>query len=237
MKKNSMLLVAVLLCASCDQSHLQQAAQVPTPGISESDRTLQSGGDPGEKQGENPAAAPGSSNEAAKVAAVEGRKKMVPAISAAFAKRTSPERAKWLAELCYEKTEGTRFTPLDLAEIALAETGGHKLSSRVVSSKGAMGVWQLMPERAISHGYHPSEMRDDEKCAQAAVRELTEKLAMAKGDLARAKRLYCGGGRAARAYDKIRKRYRAEILHELDKAEIIRELQQLSRTEWRATKG
>jgi hypothetical protein len=238
MKKNSILLAAVLLLsASCDQSHLQQAAQVPTPGISESDRTLQPGGNPGEKQEGHSASSPESSKDASKDAVLEGRKKMVPAISAAFAKRTSPERAKWLAELCFAKTEGTRFSPLDLAEIALAETGGNRLSSRAVSPKGAMGVWQLMPARAISHGYHPSEMRDDEKCAEAAVRELTVKLGIAKGDLARAKRLYCGRGRAAIAYDKIRRRYRAEILHELEKAEIVRELEQVSKTEWRSTKG
>jgi hypothetical protein len=149
---------------------------------------------------------------------------MVPAIYAAFAKRTTPERAKWLAEICYQKTEGTRFTPLDLAEIALAETGAHKLSSRAVSRKGALGVWQLMPERAISHGYRPSEMRDDEKCADAAVRELREKVRMAKGNLARAKRLYCGTGPAALAYDKVRKRFRAEILRELEKGAALEEL-------------
>jgi hypothetical protein len=106
---------------------------------------------------------------------------------------------------------------LDLAEIALAETGEHRLSSRAVSPKGAMGVWQLMPERAKSHGYHPSEMKDDEKCAEAAVRELHEKLHDAKGNLSRAKRLYCGRGPAAMAYDKIRKRFRAELLRELER--------------------
>ena len=75
-----------------------------------------------------------------------------------------------------------------------------------------------MPERAASHGYQPSEMRDDEKCADAAVRELHEKLCMAKGNLSRAKRLYCGQGRAAVAYDKIRRKFREEILLEIDKA-------------------
>jgi hypothetical protein len=175
---------------------------------------------PGEKLPGSVPAAPVDKKEAA----LDGRKRMVPAICAAFAKRTTPERAKWLAEVCYQTTEGTKFTPLDLAEIALAETGAHKLSSRAVSSKGAMGVWQLMPERARSHGYHPSEMRNDEKCAEAAVRELREKLSMAKGNLSRAKRLYCGRGPAARAYDKVRRKFRAEILHELNKepkAEVV----------------
>jgi hypothetical protein len=218
MKKNAMLLAAVLLLsASCDQSHLQQA-QVPLiPGLVQAEPVAQAGAESGELQGEKlPASLPAAPVEK-QDAALEGRKRMVPAISATFAKRTNPERAQWLAEVCYETTEGTQFTPLDLAEIALAETGAHKLSSRAVSSKGALGVWQLMPERARSHGYHPSEMRDDQKCAEAAVRELREKLAMAKGNLSRAKRLYCGAGPAARAYDKIRRKFRAEILRELDK--------------------
>lgn len=169
----------------------------------------------GEKQGVfTPVSTPAAALED-RDAALEGRKRMVPAICAVFSKRTDPERAKWLAEVCYQTTEGTKFTPLDLAEIALAETGAHKLSSRAVSPKGAMGVWQLMPERARSHGYHPAEMRDDQKCAEAAVRELKVKLHMAKGNLSRAKRLYCGGGPAARAYDKVRRKFRAEILREL----------------------
>jgi hypothetical protein len=217
MKKSAMLLAAVLLLsASCDQSHLQQA-QVPLiPGVAQAEPAGQAGAESGELPGEKaPASLPAASDE--KNDALEGRKRMVPAISATFAKRTNPERAKWLAEVCYQTTEGTKFTPMDLAEIALAETGGHKLSSRAVSPKGAMGVWQLMPERARSHGYHPSEMRDDQKCADAAVRELGVKLDMAKGNLSRAKRLYCGAGPAARAYDKVRRKFRAEILRELKK--------------------
>jgi len=219
MRKKSILLVALLLfCASCDQSHLQQA-QVPVEaGASQPDRELQQAGNAGKKQGEmNPASAPITPVEGSKDAVSEKKQRQVTAISTVFARRTNPERAKWLAEICYQKTEGTIFTPLDLAEIALAETGGHKLSSRAVSCKGAMGVWQLMPARAASHGYRPSEMRDDEKCAAAAVRELYVKLSDAKGNIARAKRLYCGRGRAAMTYDRIRQRFRAEILRELEK--------------------
>jgi hypothetical protein len=223
MKKTIVMLVAVLfLSASCDQSHLQQAQVPVSPGISPSDRELLSGVASGEKSGGKlPASIPVAHLDAPKDAILEGRKKLVPAISTAFARRTSPERAKWLAGICLQATEGTEFTPLDLAEIALAETGGHKLSSRAVSPKGAMGVWQLMPERALSHGYRPSDMWNDEKCANAAVRELKEKLSMARGNLARAKRLYCGTGRAAAAYDTIRKRFRAEILRELDKGYLF----------------
>lgn len=219
MRKISISLVAVLfLCTSCDQSHLQQAQVPVSPGNSQSDRVMLAWAESSEKQAPDaPASMPAALVEVPKDAYLDGRKKLVPAIYTAFARRTTPARAKWLAEICYEQTEGTRFTPLDLAEIALAETGGHKLSSRAVSTRGALGVWQLMPERAMSHGYSPAEMRDDEKCAAAAVKELSEKLQMAKGNLARAKRLYCGVGPAAAAYDKVRKRFRAEILREVQK--------------------
>lgn len=130
------------------------------------------------------------------------RKKQLSAIETAFARRTTPERASRLARICYDKTAGTVFTPFDLAEIAMAETGGHKLSGQVVSPMGAVGVWQLMPRRARSHGYSPADMRDDAKCAEAAVRELYVKLDMAMGDLERAKKYYCGQGPQARAYMK-----------------------------------
>jgi hypothetical protein len=218
MRKHVIALAAMLfITASCDQSHLQQAQVQVSPGIWEPDRLL-CGGELGEKQGDIAAASiQEAASEAPKDTVVEKRKRFIAAISAAFARRTNAERAKWLAEVCCDKTEGTKFTPLDLAEIALAETGGHKLSSRAVSSKGALGVWQLMPERARSHGYRPKEMRDDEKCADAAVRELSVKLSVAKGNLSRAKRLYCGSGPAARAYDKVRRKFRAEILRELEK--------------------
>ena len=223
MKRRSVLLVAVLmLTASCDQSHLQQAQVPVSPGISQSDRLLLDWAEGSEKPegksgSKSPAAISAAPLEIPQETILDGRKKMVSAIYESFARKTTPARAKWLAEICYEKTEGTVFTPLDLAEIALAETGGHQLSSRAVSSKGAVGVWQLMPVRAASHGYTVSDMWDDEKCAEAAVKELKEKLIMAKGNKARAKRFYCGTGPAARAYDKVRKRYRAEILGEMRK--------------------
>ena len=65
--------------------------------------------------------------------------------------------------------------------------------------------------------YVTGPLRADDARADAAVRELKEKLSMAKGNLARAKRYYCGMGPAAAAYDAIRKRFRAEILRELEK--------------------
>lgn len=150
---------------------------------------------------------------------IELRKRQVPAIVAAFSRYTVPVRARQLAQICYRKTLGTLFMPMDLAEIALAETGGHGLSAKAVSVKGAVGVWQLMPFRARSHGFSPDDMKNDEKCADAAVRELTSKLVMAKGNLTRAKKLYCGVGPDADAYDAKRRQYRREIMQELDNAE------------------
>ena len=140
------------------------------------------------------------------------RKQQVAAIEAAFARRTTPLRSRQLAALCFTKTLGTPFMPFDLAEIALAETGGNNLSGGAVSNKGALGVWQLMPRRAKSHGYSPADMENDEKCAEAAVRELLTKLKMAQGNLERAKKLYCGQGPQAEAYVKKIRLVRQEML-------------------------
>lgn len=128
------------------------------------------------------------------------RKRQVPAIETIFKRHTTPGRARQLATLCYTKTLDSPFLPFDLAEIALAETGGHRLSAAAVSSEGALGVWQLMPKRARSHGYTPRDMKNDEKCAEAAVRELYTKLEMAQGNKERAKKLYCGQGPEATYY-------------------------------------
>lgn len=144
------------------------------------------------------------------------RKKQQAVIEFAFSRRTSPERAHRLAAICFDKTYGTVFMPFDLAEIALAETGGHRLSARAVSSKGALGVWQLMPYRARSHGYSPKDMLDDAKCAEAAVCELYTKLDMAQGDLERAKKFYCGQGPQANAYMKKIRTIRQEMIAELN---------------------
>jgi len=144
------------------------------------------------------------------------RKKQQAVIESAFSRRTSPERAHQLAAICFNKTLGTVFMPFDLAEIALAETGGHQLSARAVSSKGALGVWQLMPYRARSHGYSPKDMLDDAKCAEAAVCELYTKLDMAQGDLERAKKYYCGQGPQANAYMKKIRTIRQEMIAELN---------------------
>jgi len=140
------------------------------------------------------------------------RKKQQVAIELAFSRRTTPERARKLAVVCFEKTEGTVFMPFDLAEIAIAETGGNRLSAHAVSSRGALGVWQLMPRRAKSHGYSPKDMSDDAKCAEAAVRELYTKLDMAQGNLERAKKLYCGQGPQADAYMKKIRHIRNEMI-------------------------
>ena len=156
-----------------------------------------------------------------KRARLEERRRQLPAIISAFAKRTTPMRARRLGTLCYLKTLDTPLMPMDIAEIALAETGSHGLSARAVSSKGAMGVWQLMPSRARSHGFDPEDMVNDEKCAEAAVRELLTKIQMAKGNLHRAKKLYCGVGPQANAYEVKRIRFRHEIFQEMMKHRSI----------------
>jgi len=144
------------------------------------------------------------------------RKKQREVIESAFSRRTSPERAHQLATICFNKTSGTVFMPFDLAEIALVETGGHRLSSKAVSVNGALGVWQLMPRRARSHGYSSKDMLDDAKCAEAAVCELYTKLDMARGDLERAKKFYCGQGPQATAYMKKIRLVRQEMMVELN---------------------
>jgi len=146
---------------------------------------------------------------------LETRKQQVPVIKQAFARLTTLERARNLAALCYLKTLGTPFSPLDLAEIALAETGGHSLSSKATSSRGAMGVWQLMPREARNHGYSPEEMRNDEKCAEAAVRTLLNKLEMADGNMDKAKKFYCGTGPQAEAYLRKIRSIRSSLLAEI----------------------
>ena len=188
-----MLLVGGI--SSCDRSHLQVAQQPVAVSDTELDREIRRVMEKGIN--------------------LEERQSQVPAIAAAFARRTDPARARWLAALCYLKTLGTPFMPIDIAEIALVETGGHGLSGRAVSTKGALGVWQLMPDRAMSHGYSPEEMQNDEKCAEAAVRELASKLVMAGGNLVRAKKFYCGVGPAADAYEFKRRQIRKEILADM----------------------
>lgn len=187
----------LLIGVSCDQTHFRQAQVQSIAGDSELDREIRRVMEKGIN--------------------LEERKRQVAAIAVAFSRYTEPARARWLAALCYLKTLGTPFMPMDLAEIALAETGGHGLSGKVVSQMGALGVWQLMPYRAKSHGYSPEEMENDEKCADAAVRELASKLEMAKGDLTKAKKFYCGAGPDADAYEVKRRQFRKEILEELNR--------------------
>jgi hypothetical protein len=190
------MLAVVLIGVSCDQSRMFKAQRI-SGTESELDREIR--------------------RMLEKGIDLEDRKQQVPGIAAVFSRRTSPERARNLAALCYIKTLGTRFMPIDLAEIALVETGDFGLSGRAVSSKGAVGVWQLMPRRAMSHGYSPEEMTNDEKCAEAAVRELKSKLVMANGDLVKAKKLYCGAGPQADAYEIKRRQCRREILDAMAK--------------------
>jgi Transglycosylase SLT domain len=188
----------MLILTACENADLKTAELSPTATVSAEtplDRQIKAFLEKGISMGE--------------------RKRQVAAIEAAFARRTTPHRSRQLATLCFTKTLGTSFMPFDLAEIALAETGGHNLAAAAVSSKGALGVWQLMPVRAKSHGYSPADMGNDEKCAEAAVRELRSKLIMAQGNLERAKKLYCGQGPQADAYLKKIRLVRQEMLSDL----------------------
>jgi hypothetical protein len=204
MKKYQMLVVTlVLFLASCDQTHIQQAQITMKAAESELDKEIRQVMEKGID--------------------LEERKRQVPAIAEVFARRTDPKRARLLAALCYFKTLGTSLMPIDLAEIALAETGAYRLSAKVVSESGALGVWQLMPHRAKSHGYSPEEMKNDEKCAEAAVRELMNKMTMTNGNLDRAKKFYCGIGPQANAYEIKRREFRREILEGLEKLNIAAE--------------
>jgi hypothetical protein len=198
MKKTLMLVVAfMLILVSCDQTHVQQAQTTMKAAESELDKEIRQVMEKGIN--------------------LEERKRQVPAIAEVFALRTDPKRARWLAALCYFKTLGTSLMPIDLAEIALAETGAYKLSAKSVSESGALGVWQLMPRRAMSHGYSPEDMENDEKCAEAAVRELMSKLCMSKGNLEKAKKFYCGIGPQANAYEVKRREFRKEIMDGLER--------------------
>lgn len=198
MKKNIILFAAVALCTmSCDQSQIRQPQSSVMLAHSDLDKEIRRVFEKG--------------------ANLEERRRQLPAIIATFAKRTTPQRARRLGVLCYQKTLDTPLMPMDIAEIALAETGTYRLSAKAVSYRGAMGVWQLMPSRARSHGYNPEDMVIDDKCADAAVRELLTKIKMARGNLKKAKKLYCGVGPQADAYEKKRIRYRQEILREMMK--------------------
>jgi hypothetical protein len=60
-------------------------------------------------------------------------------------------------------------------------------------------------------------MGNDEKCAEAAVRELLTKLETAGGNMARAKKLYCGQGPQANAYARKILQVRREMQAYLDR--------------------
>lgn len=199
MRKKLLYLSCLLILAACENASVKKTELAPAATVSTEsslDREIKGLLEKGVSMGE--------------------RKRQVIAIESAFARRTTPERSRQLAALCFTKTLSTPFMPFDLAEIALAETGGHQLSAGAVSTKGALGVWQLMPRRAKSHGYTPADMENDEKCADAAVRELSTKLCMAQGNLERAKKLYCGQGPQADAYLRKIRQVRQEMIGYLD---------------------
>ncbi len=114
------MLTAVTLCiASCDQPQIRKAQPVVVRPESELDKH--------------------NRRVTEKEIHLEERRMQIPAIVAAFAKRTDLQRARWLAALCYLKTLDTPFMPMDIAEIALAETGSHGLSPERYPTAGRWG--------------------------------------------------------------------------------------------------
>ncbi|MCK7470782.1 MAG: hypothetical protein MZU95_08335 [Desulfomicrobium escambiense] len=105
---------------------------------------------------------------------------------------------------------------MDIAEIALAETGSHGLSARAVSSKGAMGVWQLMPSRARSHGFDPEDMVNDENVLKQQSVSSLPRYKWQRA-ISKERKLYCGVGPQANAYEVKRIRFRHEIFQEMMK--------------------
>ena len=81
--------------------------------------------------------------------------------------------------------------------LALAESGGDPLN---VSSRGAAGLWQLMPSTARAYGITPSERLDVEKSTRAAARYIRHLLDEFHGDLLWTVAAYnAGGGNLKRA--------------------------------------
>jgi hypothetical protein len=73
-------------------------------------------------------------------------------------------------------------------------------------------------------------MRDDEKCAEAAVRTLLSKLDIADGNMDRAKKFYCGTGPQAEAYLIKLRGIRQALLEELDRNRATLALNETSRS-------
>lgn len=75
--------------------------------------------------------------------------------------------------------------------LALAESGGDPLN---VSSRGAAGLWQLMPSTARAYGIAPAERLDVEKSTRAAARYIRHLLDEFHGDLLWTVAAYNAGG-------------------------------------------
>jgi hypothetical protein len=159
MRKSLIIMSAVLLLGvSCDKSHIQQAQTSVISGDSELDREIRRVMEKGIN--------------------LEERKGQVPAIATAFSLRTDSKRARWLAALCYLKTSAPLHAD-GLAEIALAGQEGTVCPPGNITERRGRGLAVDAPQ-VMSHGYSPDDMEDDEKCAEAAVRELASKLEMAQ---------------------------------------------------------
>lgn len=91
--------------------------------------------------------------------------------------------------------------PEEFVCLAIAESG---LKAGAVSSKGAAGVWQLMPATARTYGLVVNRKRDDrlsiEASTRAAAKYIKHLMAMFDGDLSWTVAAYNAGGHNIRKY-------------------------------------
>lgn len=84
-----------------------------------------------------------------------------------------------------------------LSLIESLETGGMRNPDRAVSSAGALGRYQIMPDTARGLGYQPHDMFDGSKSKAAASKLLDELKATFKGDLSAMLLAYHSGPKVA----------------------------------------
>lgn len=122
-----------------------------------------------------------------------------------YIKRTRPVLDKMAAIL---DEEGV---PRFFIFLALAESGGDPLN---VSSKGAAGLWQLMPSTARAYGITPGERLDVEQSTRAAAKYLKHLLNEFDGDLLWTVAAYNAGGRNLKRATGYRKGMGFEIVRQ-----------------------
>lgn len=109
----------------------------------------------------------------------------LPSSTSAYLNRIQPNLDK---VTCILDAEGV---PRYFVFLALAESGGDPLN---VSSRGAAGLWQLMPSTARAYGITPGERLDVEKSTRAAARYIRHLLDEFHGDLLWTVAAYNAGG-------------------------------------------